>query len=289
MKNFNLIFGTFLLSILLFFSLFAPLISTNPPNKQFNPKICANLKPFSSVWEDEKTGEIFTEKKEGLKKIIFPFGTDGFGRCVFSRVLYGGRISLQIGIFSLIITLFLGTSIGVISGYFGRFIDLILMRLVDTLLAFPRLFLLITLAAVMERKLSFFGIVLILAIFSWMEVSRLVRGQVLSLKERDFVNSARAIGSSNFRIIFHHILPHLKGILLVDSTLRIAGLILAEASLSFLGLGVQPPDPSWGNIISDGKDVLFDAWWISFFPGLFLSLTIFSLYLIGESYISKEN
>lgn len=288
MKNFSFLFGTGLFCILVILSIFAPLISPNPPNKQFNPTICANMKPFSFVWEDLKTGDISLEKKDGFKKIKFPFGTDGFGRCVFSRVLYGGRISLQIGILSLIITLFLGTFIGIVSGYFGKFIDLILMRFVDTLLAFPRLFLLITLAAVMERKLSFLGIVLILAIFSWMEVSRLVRGQVLSLKERDFINSARAIGASNFRIITSHILPHLKGILLVDSTLRIAGLILAEAALSFLGLGVQPPNPSWGNIISDGKDVLFEAWWISFFPGLFLSLTIFSLYLIGESYITKE-
>lgn len=288
MKNYSSIFGIVLFSFLVILSIFAPFISKNPPNKQFKPAVCANLKPFSVVWEDEKTGDVFLEKKEGQKKVIFPFGTDGFGRCVFSRVLYGGRISLQIGIFSLIITLFLGTSIGITSGYFGKIIDIILMRFVDTLLAFPRLFLLITLAAVMERKLSFLGIVFILAIFSWMEVSRLVRGQVLSLKERDFVLSAKAMGASNLRIIFKHILPHLKGILLVDSTLRIAGLILAEASLSFLGLGVQPPDPSWGNIISDGKDVLFDAWWISFFPGLFLSLTIFSLYLIGESYIDNK-
>lgn len=288
MKNFNFIIGIALFTLLAILSIFAPFFAPNPPNKQFKPSLCAKLKPFSSIWEDEKTGEIFLEKREGLKKINFPFGTDGFGRCVFSRVLYGGRISLQIGILSLIVTLFLGTLIGIFSGYFGKFIDMILMRFVDTLLAFPRLFLLITLAAVLERKLSFFGIVLILGIFSWMEVSRLVRGQVLSLKERDFVLSAKAMGASNLRIIFRHILPHLKGILLVDSTLRIAGLILAEASLSFLGLGVQPPDPSWGNIISDGKDVLFEAWWISFFPGLFLSLTIFSLYLIGESYISKE-
>lgn len=288
MKNFSSTVGILLFLSIGFLSIFAPLITSNPPNKQYKPTICAKLKPFSIVYEDEKTGDISLEKKEGYKKVIFPFGTDGFGRCVFSRVLFGGRISLQIGILSLIITLILGTFIGIISGYFGKIIDMLLMRMVDTLLAFPRLFLLITLAAIMERKLSFLGIVLILGFFSWMEVSRLIRGQVLSLKERDFVNSAKTIGASNFRIIFKHILPHLKGILLVDSTLRIASLILAEASLSFLGLSVQPPNPSWGNIISDGKDVLFEAWWISFFPGIFLSLTIFSLYLIGESYITKE-
>ncbi len=288
MKNFNFIIGVSLFFTLSFLSIFAPIFSPNPPNKQYNPKICANLKPFSVVYEDSKSGEISKERVGQWKKVIFPFGTDGFGRCIFSRVLYGGRISLQIGILSLIITLFIGTLIGIFSGYFGKIIDTILMRFVDTLLAFPRLFLLIILSAVLEKKLSFFGIILILGIFSWMEVSRLVRGQVLSLKEREFVFSAKAIGASNLRIIFKHILPHLKGILLVDSTLRIAGLILAEASLSFLGLGIQPPDPSWGNIIADGKDVLFEAWWISFFPGLFLSLTIFSLYLIGESILKEQ-
>lgn len=287
MRNFNFIIGVSLFFTLSFLSIFAPIFSPNPPNKQYNPKICANLKPFSIVYENPKSGEISKKWVGEWKKVIFPFGTDGFGRCIFSRVLYGGRISLQIGILSLIITLFIGTLIGIFSGYFGKIIDTILMRFVDTLLAFPRLFLLIIFSAVLEKKLSFFGIILILGIFSWMEVSRLVRGQVLSLKEREFVFSAKAIGASDIRIIFKHILPHLKGILLVDSTLRIAGLILAEASLSFLGLGVQPPDPSWGNIIADGKDVLFEAWWISFFPGLFLSLTIFSLYLIGESTIKE--
>jgi len=288
MKNFNFIIGAFLFFILSFLSVFAPILSPNPPNKQFNPKVCSNLKPFSIVYENKISGEVSKEKVDGWKKIIFPFGTDGYGRCIFSRVLYGGRISLQIGILSLAVSLFIGTLIGIFSGYFGKIIDTILMRFVDTLLAFPRLFLLIILSAVLEKKLSFFGIILILGLFSWMEVSRLVRGTVLTLKERDFVFSAKAIGASDFRIIFKHILPHLKGLLLVDSTLRIAGLILAEASLSFLGLGVQPPDPSWGNIIADGKDVLFEAWWISFFPGLFLSLTIFSLYLIGESFIREQ-
>ncbi len=288
MKNYNGLVGWTIFLILIFLTFFANFLSLNPPLKQFKPTICAKLKPFSVVYEDEKTKEISKEKKEGYKKIIFPFGTDGYGRCIFSRVLYGGRISIQIGVFSLFISLFLGTFIGLVSGYFGKFIDMILMRFVDSLLAFPRLFLLITLTGIMDKKLSFFGIVIILGIFSWMEVSRLVRGQVLSLKERDFILNAKAIGASDFYIIFQHILPHLKGILLVDSTLRIAGLILAESALSFLGLGVQPPNPSWGNIIADGKDLLFEAWWISFFPGLFLSLTIFSLYLIGESCLEKK-
>lgn len=288
MKNYNLLIGISTFIILSILSFFSNFISPNPPNKQFDPRICAYLKPLSVIYEDKGTGKVSKEKIEGYKKIIFPFGTDGFGRCIFSRVLHGGKISLQIGIFSLLISLFFGTSIGLISGYFGKFLDMVLMRLVDTLLAFPRLFLLITISAIIERKLSFFGIILILGLFSWMEVSRLVRGQVLSLKERDFILAAKAIGASNLRIIFHHIMPHLKGILLVDSTLRIAGLILSEAALSFLGLGVQPPDPSWGNIIADGKDVLFEAWWVSFFPGIFLSLTIFSLYLIGEGFLNKK-
>ncbi len=288
MKNYSGPVGWAIFLILIFLTFFANFFSLNPPLKKFKPIICSKLKPLSVVYEDGKTKEISQERKEGFKKIIFPFGTDGYGRCIFSRVLYGGRISIQIGVFSLFISLFLGTFIGLVSGYFGKFIDMILMRFVDTLLAFPRLFLLITLTGILDKKLSFFGIVIILGIFSWMEVSRLVRGQVLTLKERDFVLNAKSIGASDFYIIFQHILPHLKGILLVDSTLRIAGLILAESALSFLGLGVQPPNPSWGNIIADGKDLLFEAWWISFFPGLFLSLTIFSLYLIGESHLEKK-
>jgi ABC-type dipeptide/oligopeptide/nickel transport system permease subunit len=264
-------------------ALYAPLLSPNAPNAQHQPAVCRYLPPGSSAWRDPSTERFSLEPAPGAERFRFPLGTDGYGRCVLSRILAGGRVSLAIGLLSVLLTLALGTLVGGAAGYYGGFADGALMRLVDTLLAFPRLFLLLLLAGIMEKQLSILGIVLILGGLSWMEVARLVRGQVLSLKERDFVTAARAIGASDARILGRHILPHLAGLLLVDATLRIGGIILTEAALSFLGLGVQPPSASWGNIIADGREALTDGWWVSTFPGVAILLTVFSLYLMGES------
>jgi ABC-type dipeptide/oligopeptide/nickel transport system permease subunit len=276
-------FGAGVFGLLLFGAVYAPLLSPNDPNTQFQPTVCRYLKPMSRAWLNAADGKVFREPAEGLKPLKFPLGTDAYGRCVFSRVLAGARISLAIGLLSVLLTLLLGFTVGCASGYLGGFWDAVMMRGVDTLLAFPRLFLLLLLAGILEKSLSIFGIVLILGGLSWMEVSRLVRGQVLSLKERDFILSAKAIGASTFRILTRHVFPHLKGLLLIDATLRIGGIILTEAALSFLGLGVQPPNSSWGNIIADGKEALTDGWWVATFPGLAMLATVFSLYLIGEA------
>ena len=264
-------------------AVYAPLLAPNNPNAQFQPTVCRYLPPLTSVWQDPSTERFSLEAVRGARRFVFPLGTDGYGRCVLSRVLAGGRVSLAIGLLSVLLTLALGILVGGMAGYYGGWVDAVLMRLVDTLLAFPRLFLLLMLAGILEKQLSILGIVLILGALSWMEVARLVRGQVLSLKERDFVTAARAIGASDGRIFGRHILPHLAGLLLIDATLRIGGIILTEAALSFLGLGVQPPNASWGNIIADGREALTDGWWVSTFPGLAMLLTVFSLYLMGES------
>jgi len=267
-------------------AVYAPLLAPHDPNAQFQPTVCRYLPPLSSAWQDPASERFSLSPTTGARRLVFPLGTDGYGRCVLSRVLAGSRVSLAIGLLSVLLTLALGTLVGGLAGYFGGWVDASLMRLVDTLLAFPRLFLLLLLAGILEKQLSIFGIVLILGALSWMEVARLVRGQVLSLKERDFVTAARAIGASDARILGRHILPHLAGLLLIDATLRIGG-ILTEAALSFLGLGVQPPNASWGNIIADGKEALTDGWWVSTFPGLAMLLTVFSLYLMGESGLKR--
>jgi ABC-type dipeptide/oligopeptide/nickel transport system permease subunit len=264
-------------------AVYAPLLAPHDPNAQFQPAVCRYLGPGSSAWQDPATEKFSLTPSPGARRFVFPLGTDGYGRCVLSRVLAGGRVSLAIGLLSVLLTLAMGVLVGGTAGYYGGWVDAVLMRLVDTLLAFPRLFLLLLLAGILEKQLSILGIVLILGALSWMEVARLVRGQVLSLKERDFVTAARAIGASDARILGRHILPHLAGLLLIDATLRIGGIILTEAALSFLGLGVQPPNASWGNIIADGKEALTDGWWVSACPGLAMLLTVFSLYLMGES------
>ncbi len=221
-----------------------------------------------------------------VKQILLPpgvahwLGTDQIGRDVLSRMLYGARISMAVGFVSVGIAVVVGTLIGTVAAYYGGRVDELLMRFVDLMLNFPRLFLLLTLIALLRP--SIWVIMAVIGLTGWMGLARLVRGEILSLKEREFVLSARALGAPDPRIMFWHILPNALVPVLVSATLGVAGAILAESGLSFLGLGVQPPTPSWGNILIDGKANIEIAWWLSVFPGMAILVTVLAYNLLGE-------
>ena len=221
-----------------------------------------------------------------VRQILLPpssahwLGTDQIGRDVLSRMLYGARISMAVGFVSVGIAVVVGTLIGTLAAYYGGRVDELLMRFVDLMLNFPRLFLLLTLIALLRP--SIWIIMAVIGLTGWMGLSRLVRSEILSLKEREFVVSAQALGARDRRIMFRHILPNALVPLLVSATLGVAGAILAESGLSFLGLGVQPPTPSWGNILIDGKANIEIAWWLSIFPGMAILVTVLAYNLLGE-------
>ncbi|MBI3521554.1 MAG: ABC transporter permease [Chloroflexi bacterium] len=236
------------------------------------------LAPLLSSYDPERTRLLdLYEAPSGTHL----FGTDSLGRDLATRILYGGRVSLSVGVLAVSVAVTLGTLVGMLAGYYGRFVDGVLMRFVDMMYSFPRLFLLI-LFGVFFKGMTPAVIVIVLGMLSWMTTSRLVRATFLSLKEREFVLAARAVGASDRRIILRHILPNSLAPIIVAATLGVASAIIAESTLSFLGLGIQPPTPSWGNMLRDATSDMEKAPWLAFFPGFFIFLAVVSINFIGD-------
>ena len=209
------------------------------------------------------------------------FGTDDLGRDVFTRMLFGARISLAVGFISVFIILIIGTFLGIISGYYGGKTDYIIMRFTDIVLCFPTFFLIILVIAFIEPNI--YNVMIVIGVTSWPGLARLVRAEVLSLKEREFILVSKMMAISNMKIFCVHVLPNIISPLMVYSSLAIGGAILTESALSFLGLGVQPPMPSWGQILTSGKDYIYMAWWLSLFPGIAILVTVLAFNLLGEA------
>ncbi len=261
-KNKLALFGLIILSALFFLAVFAPVIAPYDPNDILEDHIAA-------------------------PSVRHIFGTDDLGRDIFSRLLYGGRVSLSVALIAVSVSLTIGILFGCVSGYYGGILDEVIMRFTDIMLSFPTIFLILAIQSVLTP--SIFNVMIVIGATSWMGIARLVRGEFLAIKEREFVEAARAIGCSDLRIIFRHILPNALPPVIVAGTLGAAGAILTESALSFLGLGVQPPMPSWGNMLMDSQSYLLDAPWMAVIPGLVIVLAVLSLYFVGEALREELN
>ncbi len=254
-KNKLAIFGLIVLSFFVLVAIFAPVIAP------YDPGEIVEIEPLPPSFKHL-------------------FGTDDLGRDLFSRAIYGARISLTVGIVAVTISILIGTLLGAAAGYFGGLIDGFIMRFVDVMLSFPSIFLILAIQAMLTPNI--YNVMIVIGITSWMGVARLVRGEYLKIRELQYVEAAKAIGCSNSRIIFRHMLPNAQAPIIVAATLGMAGAILTESALSFLGMGVQPPMPSWGNMLMDAQAYMRDAPWMAIIPGLLILVTVLSLYFVGE-------
>ena len=306
-----LVFGALLVGLLAFVALAAPWLAGADPSTQFDPVAGRYLPPGSErvplIFADgrrllaehaARSGDRMVAQRLGRRESYpaaelvdlpahgvpaaqrFPLGSDRFGRDVWSRLIYGARVSLAVALLAVLLATLIGTAVGAAAAMTAEWIDTVLMRLVDALLAVPRLFLLLALVALFSPSTA--SLVVIIALTSWMTVARLVRAELLSLREREFVVAARALGAHPLRILAVHLLPNALTTLLVLSGLLIGAVILLESALSFLGLGIQPPTPSWGNMIGEGADRLLAAWWVPTFAGLAIVLTVVAFNLLAD-------
>jgi len=250
----------FVLGVILLVGLLAPLIAPYDPAAQPDIVFGKSLPP----------------------SFAHPFGTDLYSRDVLSRVIYGARLSLMIGVLATIVSLTFGVAYGAVAGYAGGALDTVMMRVLDAFLSIPRLLLLIG-VLVAWPDFSIGALVLFLGLTGWFGLSRIVRGQVLALKHAEFVTAAQALGASRRRILWRHLLPNLVSPIVVAATLGVAHVIVLEAGLSYIGIGVPPPLASWGNIIQEGADQVATLWWMSLFPGLFMVLTVMTLNILAEA------
>ena len=241
--------------------------------------LVALLAPFLAPYDPTLHGDLVRMRLQAPSGAHL-LGTDQFARDILSRIVYGARVSLSIGLLAVGIAVTLGTAVGAVAGYLGGRVDGLIMRFVDMVISFPRLVLLITIIALFEPSILL--IVVVLGLTQWPFTARLVRAEILSLREREFIQAGHALGFSRGRIIFRHLIPNSLGPVIVAATLGIGDAIILEAGLSFLGLGVQPPTPSWGTMVADGRGQLMGAWWLSTFPGFAIVLTVLAFNLAGD-------
>jgi peptide/nickel transport system permease protein len=261
-------FGAALVGLLIVIALFAPLLAPHDPAEQFRDGLTPDGQPVPS--------NLFSDGV-GTK---FPLGTDSNGRDLLSRIFYGAQVSLMVGVLANLLAVTLGIIIGMIAGYLGGWVETLLMRFTDIMMAFPTLLLAMTLVAIL--KPSLWIIILVIGLVYWTWIARVVYSQVIAMREREFVTASRALGASQGYTILHHILPQLVPTIIVWGTLGIATNVMLEASLSYLGIGVQPPTPSWGGMIQQGQSYYRAAPWLVIYPGLAIMVTVFAFNLLGD-------
>ena len=285
------VFPIFIIATLVVSAVFAPFIAPNEPIKQDlraktdAPFWYAQCGTKQNPINNSEVPEVpWLDKCKQTGENFYPLGADPLGRGLLTRIIYGARVSLVLAAVAIVVGTLVGTVLGLSAGYFGGVLDELIMRLTDIATAIPYLLLALIIVTVLGQKVFINGdvIVLVLALASWPGIVRLVRGQCLQLKSLDYVALAQIAGASTFRIMYRHILPGVTNTIVVATTLQVGSIILAESILSFLGAGVPPPTPTWGSMVADGRDYLSSAWWVAFFPGMAIFLTVLAFNFIGD-------